>query len=668
MEGERIEIIAAAPPNRRHSRRVGLDPAPAERHTRTMSGQALVLFTLAIFVIMGLIGLVIDVSWYWANTLRLQRAADAAALAGAVQLPGNKSAGYTLALAEAKKNGYDIGGTAYMKCVNTPPVLVEPADKKLEICAQQDQNQQQMDVGITAPVGTFFMKIFGINAIQATVSAQALFSLPVPMGSPDNYYGNFGPIRYSNGTATQTLSGPGALCPNGLVDCYQGTGGQLLAPRGFWGTMLSQGDDPLNGDAYMPIGSGTRYGSNPQNTTNFYDYSIWAPPSSTGVQVYIFDPGFCSTNSSGQYGTGDRWMSGTASQSSYYDLFADPSNTPYVLSDDPLIGTSGTLFQDQNFSDSTQGGSGGTTCTQKATKYSGPGADGRDYHDRWWKLPLAGAYASGLTGAPVTGTTYRLRTTTDPNYQAAVCSLPYPAGPACPSLGIVRKDQNSVQAQNSFAIYIAAGSQGTPQVYGQGAMEMYTPLPGGGAARFFLAQIDANVGSNGKTMRINLWDPGDTNQLSATMKVLEPCDTTGTTQPACSGTTVSVCQPGDPTCAPSTMWTYMYAKISALSATRGVNDGNASCPTNAANASANAANGLGFPTNSGGGSTGLYNGCWVTIDVPIPANYGGTAKMAPDLGWWMIEYDMGGSSSQSAFDLTSWQVNVVGNPVHLIVP
>ena len=45
-----------------------------------------------------------------------------------------------------------------------------------------------------------------------------------------------------------------------------------------------------------------------------------------------------------------------------------------------------------------------------------------------------------------------------------------------------------------------------------------------------------------------------------------------------------------------------------------------------------------------------------------------TTYTAPSSGWWMMEYDMSGSASNSASDLTTWQVNVVGNPVHLIVP
>ena len=44
-------------------------------------------------------------------------------------------------------------------------------------------------------------------------------------------------------------------------------------------------------------------------------------------------------------------------------------------------------------------------------------------------------------------------------------------------------------------------------------METFEPLRGGGSEVFYLAQIDKNYA--GKTMEINLWDPGDTGNLSA---------------------------------------------------------------------------------------------------------------------------------------------------------
>jgi hypothetical protein len=748
-----------------------------------------VLFAASIVVLLGLCALVIDVSWYWANTLRLQKAADAAALAGAVQLPGNVQLGQQLSVAEAQRNGYTQQFSNNCISGTTP-----------YICAVQDTNPHQMDVTMTAPVQTFFMRLFGINTLQASVTSEAQFTLPVPMGSPDQYYGDFGPVRNetsfagpsvatttpiaaqdkwssfptsgtsrvndlkaadsqwaiassastletlggfgfsstsfptgatiagvnvildgqeggsgckvqvnlssNNGTGwsttsvtqalttttdtsytlgsdgtwgltwntsnianlavkltpvvptgcadvyvdelqvtviyayTETLSGPGAACPGSVTNCYQ-DGGQTLAPRGFWGTMLTQGADAVNGDAYLPISSSTRFASNPQNTADYYDYAIWVPPGSSGVQVYIYDPEFCATDTGGQYGTGDRYF-GSGSVSSFYDLYK--VNTPYDLPGDTYIAGSGPLFQDIGAQDGTMGGStGGSQCTQDGTVYMTSGKqDGRNYHDRWWQIPLTGTpyAATGLTGAAVTGTTYRLRTTTDPKYNPTSSTLsgsPYASD-----------DQSGVNAQNSFAIYASSGTSGTPQVYGLGAMEMFTPLTGGQNARFFLAQIDANSGA-GKTMEINLWDPGDTGSLSATMNVLEPC---------VSGASCTI-NVADPNPGKTDTWTYEYADISTLKAVEGVNDGNGSCPTNAKNASAGAAKGAGFVTSQGNG--GLYNGCWVTMEIPIDPSY-----TAPDDGWWMIEYDMTGSGG--AYDLTTWQVNLVGNPVHLVVP
>ena len=54
-----------------------VEPATSKRFGQR--GQLLVVFVLAIFVLMGFIALVIDVSWYWSSSLRVQRAADAAA-------------------------------------------------------------------------------------------------------------------------------------------------------------------------------------------------------------------------------------------------------------------------------------------------------------------------------------------------------------------------------------------------------------------------------------------------------------------------------------------------------------------------------------------------------------------------------------------------------------
>ncbi len=56
-------------------------------------GQVLVIFASAITLLLLMVAIVIDVSWLWSNALRVQRAADAAALAGAVTLPNDPGKG-----------------------------------------------------------------------------------------------------------------------------------------------------------------------------------------------------------------------------------------------------------------------------------------------------------------------------------------------------------------------------------------------------------------------------------------------------------------------------------------------------------------------------------------------------------------------------------------------
>jgi len=140
---------------------------------------------------------------------------------------------------------------------------------------------------------------------------------------------------------------------------------------------------------------------------------------------------------------------------------------------------------------------------------------------------------------------------------------------------------------------------------------------------FYLAQVEA--AHAGKILEINLFDPGDIS--STTFKIRIP----------------SKNAPG-----------YTYATFSWTAT----------------------GNGCGGPT-SGGPTTSLvtstsscnyFNNQWVTISAQIPANY--TADVAPGDppgaggGWWKIEYGTLGTGQ----DVTTWQVNIRGNPVHLITP
>src|ERR1700704_7218966 len=73
---------------------------------RDERGQAFIMVALMLTMLLGFIGIVIDVGWYEVNLVRVQRAADAAALAGVVYLPGNLGGGVAAAKAESQKNGF----------------------------------------------------------------------------------------------------------------------------------------------------------------------------------------------------------------------------------------------------------------------------------------------------------------------------------------------------------------------------------------------------------------------------------------------------------------------------------------------------------------------------------------------------------------------------------
>jgi hypothetical protein len=77
---------------------------------RDERGQAIVLMTLSLVVIMGMATLVLDVGSWYHTKRRLQGTADAAALAGAQLLPNDSSGAQSQALVYANKNGGDVAG------------------------------------------------------------------------------------------------------------------------------------------------------------------------------------------------------------------------------------------------------------------------------------------------------------------------------------------------------------------------------------------------------------------------------------------------------------------------------------------------------------------------------------------------------------------------------
>ena len=177
---KRARLAAAPADGASAAQDVRAAPAPATGRARRRGsrGQVLVIFAGALIALLSLCAVVIDVSWYWASTLRVQRAADAAALAGVVSLPGDIPA--------ARGNRGDGGRPERLHGEQQLPGGRQDARRTSPGCARvpDPNNDRQLDVTVSEPVNTFFMRLIGINSITATRSSKALYVLPVPMGSP----------------------------------------------------------------------------------------------------------------------------------------------------------------------------------------------------------------------------------------------------------------------------------------------------------------------------------------------------------------------------------------------------------------------------------------------------------------------------------------------------
>src|SRR3954471_13764013 len=82
------------------------------RRSTDERGVVLVWLAILLVVLLGITALGIDVAYWQVTKNREQRAADAAALAGAVSFPGDGTAANAAAGSIAQSNGYGSGAPA----------------------------------------------------------------------------------------------------------------------------------------------------------------------------------------------------------------------------------------------------------------------------------------------------------------------------------------------------------------------------------------------------------------------------------------------------------------------------------------------------------------------------------------------------------------------------
>jgi hypothetical protein len=173
--------------------------------TETEAGVALPLVALMLVTLLGIAAFGIDLGWFFLNASRIQRAADAGALAGVIYMPTDFPQADIVAHQITRTNGYEDGVDSAVVVVS--PVINEPV---------------QLQVTITDTVPTFFLKVFGMVDVNITRTARAEFVPPLPMGSPDNQFGN---------SCDPTQAG----CP---------------AQPNFWANIHGRYTNTVNGDAF----------------------------------------------------------------------------------------------------------------------------------------------------------------------------------------------------------------------------------------------------------------------------------------------------------------------------------------------------------------------------------------------------------------------------------
>jgi hypothetical protein len=122
------------------------------------NGQAMVLTVLFLAGLLGMAALVLDVGSWFREKRQLQSTADAAALAGAQQLPGSPASATSLAITYADTNGRPITGS------------------DVSISSDYSTNDTiRVQTHSTAP--GFFSQVFGIAHVDVGASAAARTAL-----------------------------------------------------------------------------------------------------------------------------------------------------------------------------------------------------------------------------------------------------------------------------------------------------------------------------------------------------------------------------------------------------------------------------------------------------------------------------------------------------------
>ncbi|HEY8744800.1 MAG TPA: hypothetical protein VIU62_17055, partial [Chloroflexota bacterium] len=152
---------------------------------RSQRGQAIVLLALTGTLLIGGVGIAVDLAVGYMYSIAAERAAAAAALSGVEFMPdqfapasatpvGSRNDATDRAVDEARRNGFDIADTANGMSVQAATV-------------PGHANQLKVTVARNTPV--FFMQLFGFSTYRVVRTAIAAYLPPISLGQPGSQLG-----------------------------------------------------------------------------------------------------------------------------------------------------------------------------------------------------------------------------------------------------------------------------------------------------------------------------------------------------------------------------------------------------------------------------------------------------------------------------------------------
>jgi hypothetical protein len=279
-------------------RRKDADGVADATKEESQRGIVMVWMVAALFVLIGAAAFAVDLVHAYVVAQETQNAADAAALAGAAQIPGGCAHASTAATSLAATNLGRNGFTA-LDYVATPTCT----------------SSNEVTVDIKTHFNTWFARAIGFPSMTVHRKGVAEYDPPVKMGSPDNHLGDI-PGGSCTDVGFSPLSPP-YICASDPSTANQNLFLQINGPDTFKsnGNAVSSNYCGMNTDgcsATNSYGVNTDYNSNP-DTVDHGQYYMIDSTSGTGLDVAVYDAGFVNTGVGGSTNPGS-WCNSDPTQ------------------------------------------------------------------------------------------------------------------------------------------------------------------------------------------------------------------------------------------------------------------------------------------------------------------------------------------------------------------